>query len=700
MFTLFKGKQRPSASTGGTFNAGQAAAAKLAVEYYDNGNVEFAEKMLTKHGLTLDAARAYVASLAYAPENGAEEVAEEAAEPSRAQPGPIFAGGMERMKFDTPNGYVDTIEQRGKLIAGLWAQFGEGWQVESFSPETIKVIRGAQPSIRPGAAVYENGTKATTGSAEAVAAGHAAYGRTMVGYNPFTRTAETAVLPPVTVEIRDQLLRKNPRQKPWELEILPIFGVRDGEGYLAKVIVQRADQVSSDRDKTLAYWLGIARNTIGHSGWWVKLDDKQGVVELIAADPLRIPDRVGYDYATIDAGSWGDIPIGTDGYGEPVQLDLASNPHTMVVGKTNSGKSVALCTIVFAALAHRWGLVVIDPTKNGLDFEWARGYVRDKGWGCDSFADAQAAIESVYAEGERRKKILVQQKAKKWTELSAEFRQANDFNPIMVVIDEFTSLAKMLHVPKLLPDYDPRRVAAEETNLAKEIILVTTDNGLRELRFVGIHFSLGTQVWNVTDIGNGAGGMRTNMGNRLQFGRASNSQLTMAFSDPHEAADAYELAHNAKAELTDDAAASKKGRPGRGIAELDGVGYVAFQGAYAETDELVAELAKRGIHPREVSTDEDVTDLGEMTFDLGDLETELELDDVEEAEAETVIVDPAWAATGSTSEDEDPFATPAPSARVSPARAPGDEESDPFAEPAVQKKVFAGAQADDFNWDD
>lgn len=699
---------------------------KIAMQYVtlvQEGDDIGAEAMLSLSGRRWDRARVNAVLNQFHPEDTAQAQTVDEQEPETfygTETSEPISSAVERRTIPVPGTYGDSLEERAKLIAALWRNLGEGWQVESFDLEasTVVAVRGELPSWRPGSEVYGAGSNATTGNGEAIAAGHAAYGRTMLSYDPYKLLAETAILPPATMELRNRLLRKNPKQKSWELELLPTFGVRDGVGFLSSVIITRADQHSPDRDKEIAYWLGLAKNTIGHAGWWVKVDDINGAVEMIAGVKHHIPDMVGYDYAAVDTGSWGDIPIGTDGYGQPVQLDLASNPHTMVVGKTNSGKSVGLCTIIFATLVHGWDLVVIDPTKEGLDFTWARGYVRDGGWGCRSFPEAQATIEAVYAEGKRRKRILVEQDAKKWTELPEDFRRTNDFKPIMVIIDEFTSLAQMQGVPKLLEEHDQRKIDAQEANMAKEILLLTTGNILRELRFVGIHVSIGTQVWNVSDIGSGAGSMRSNMGNRLQFGRASNGQMGMAFSDASEAGEAYELAHNAKAELTDAAAAGKKGRPGRGIAELDGVGYVPFQGAYAITDELAAELEKRGIYPRETTpsvdgtelTDADVTDLG--TLDFGGLD----LDDLEEDSPETPDAEvPVWAAVpvagpeethyaqtaewATTADEEDPFADSAP-VKV-PRIVTAVDEEDPFAAPpkAAPSKNVAAPIADAF-WDD
>jgi hypothetical protein len=80
-------------------------------------------------------------------------------------------------------------------------------------------------------------------------------------------------------------VRVPPRARvfPW----LPIFGVRDGVGHLARVIITRADTVSSERGKEIAHWLGLAKTVIGHSGWWVKIDNTTGVVTKNAGNPAE-----------------------------------------------------------------------------------------------------------------------------------------------------------------------------------------------------------------------------------------------------------------------------------------------------------------------------------------------------------------------------------------------------------------------------
>lgn len=52
--------------------------------------------------------------------------------------------GVERLAIEIPASYLDTVEQRAKLVAALWRRLGEGWQVESLDLQnlTAVIVRG------------------------------------------------------------------------------------------------------------------------------------------------------------------------------------------------------------------------------------------------------------------------------------------------------------------------------------------------------------------------------------------------------------------------------------------------------------------------------------------------------------------------------------------------------------------------------
>lgn len=610
--------------------------------------------------------------------------------------------GVERMVIDLPTGYDDRVERRAKLVAALWRRLGEGWQVESVDLQLLKavIVRGELPAKRPGYLMHTLGAKATAGNADASASEFSADGHTMLSYNPYTRRAETAALPPATMELRARLLRKLPKQKSWELELLPIFGVRDGVGYLAQVLITRADTVSPERGKEIAHWLSLARTVIGHNGWWVKIDDASGVIAMNAGVPLEIPTKAPYDYDVIETGKWGELVVGRDGYNKPVIVDLAATPHALVAGRTGSGKSICLQTMIFSALAHGFELAILDPSKKGLDFRWARKYVRDGGWGCQNFPEALEAIERVYAEAQRRLDILDRLDLPKWSALSEEDRIKYGIKPILVVVDEGTSMAKLISLPKTLDKDDPRYTETAKLNSAKELLLMTIGKILRECRFVGVHIIFGTQRFGSNEIGQGAGEMRENMGARIILGRTSTTSLAMAVADPQDAAEAYELAHGAA--TVDDNDPSLRGReatPGRGLAEIDGIGHVALQGAYAPVEELIERLEALGVPRYEGDRRPDMPEEDAAPFSFEVIETEeravpevqelkemeLSWDDLEEESPEASAEEPEldWSTsdlpTAGPDRDEDPFED-TETRRV----LADDDEDDPFNTPVKQ----------------
>lgn len=695
----------------GVYTAAEMDAARDVLEQTDDKR---AEKILRKAKLEPgDVSRAVAQYWAErgikADEDEPEEGGAETGTPT--QP-PAPSQHVERMAITIPETYKDAVDERAKLIAALWRKLGEGWQVESVDLQQLSaiIVRGELPAMRPGHVVHTLGARATAGTAEAVASEFAAAGQTMLDYNPYTGRAETAKLPPATVELRARLLRKLPKQKSWELELLPIFGVRDGVGHLARVVITRADTVSPERGKEVAHWLGLARTVIGHNGWWVKIDDTTGVVTMNAGIPLKVPARAPYDYDVIEMGKWGELVVGRDGYNKPVIVDLAATPHALVAGRTGSGKSIFLQTMIFSALAHGFELAILDPSKHGLDFRWARPYVRDGGWGCQSFPEALETIERVYAEAQRRLDILDRLDLPKWSALCEEDRIKYGIKPILVVVDEGTSMAKLISIPKTLEKDDPRYAEIAKLNSAKELLLMMTGKILRECRFVGVHIVFGTQRFGREEIGQGAGEMRENMGARIILGRTSTTSLAMAVADPQDAAEAYELAHGtATAESDNDP--SLKGReatPGRGLAEIDGIGHVALQGAYAPVEELIERLEALSVPRYEGDRRPDMPEEDAAPFSFEVIETEepavpeveelkemeLTLDDLEEESPEAPAEEPEldWSTSDlpavALDRDEDPFEVTETKRVLA-----DNDEDDPFDTPVKQRP-----KAPAFDW--
>ncbi len=492
-----------------------------------------------------------------------------------------------------PPGY-DDVRDRPRLIGKLAGAIGGDPQVQTLMWSADRTRCAAivgSPTWRPRgeARAIPEGVR----DAAAVDARLRESGQTLLAWDPPAHRMLVGTFAPFELALRDRLGGVLKRS-PWEVRLCTTWGLgADGRGEMQAVVLPAAPVLSADPDKANTAWLQVTQSVVGHSGWTVEMDHHSGSVMMRSGVAVNLPNTAGYAWSVIDDGSWGEIPFGTDGFGRPVIADLSANPHVLVVGKTGSGKSIQLETFVYAALVHGFEIALVDPTKRGLDFRWARPYVRPGGWGCQGYSEALTVIRSCYDEGRRRLDVLDSLDCPKWTALTPAQRTEYGIRPIMVIVDEGTSLAKLEPVMKTLPPDDPERVEAEELNADKSRIMAIIGKIARELRFVGIHLVFGTQRFSVADIGDGAGGLRENLGVRILLGRASNTAISMAFADAEDAGQAYAQAHGVIA--TADPGKGVEKRPGRGVCEVDGMLTTAFQGSFATHDELVAALRARGI---------------------------------------------------------------------------------------------------------
>lgn len=89
----------------------------------------------------------------------------------------------------------------------------------------------------------------------------------------------------------------------------------------------------------------------------------------------------------------------------------------------------------------------------------------------------------------------------KWTELPEAVRERERVAPLLVVVDELTSLAQQEPVPKGLPKDDPLRIEAEAINAGKARCFALVNKIAREARSAGVHLIAATQRFAVSEIG-------------------------------------------------------------------------------------------------------------------------------------------------------------------------------------------------------
>jgi|GEM_PF-1383568 len=244
--------------------------------------------------------------------------------------------------------------------------------------------------------------------------------------------------------------------------------------------------------------------------------------ETVALEGL-LPDRLAPD-------GWHSLPLGVDPDGATVGIDLLAGPHTLVVGPTGSGKTVALVTLVAGALARGHELVVVDPTKGGLDFLALRPWCA--AW-ADTLEGARDVLKAVYAEVGRRKAVLQREGEVKWSDLPASVREAERIRPLTVLVDEASSLfiAPDTKVTNALPKESEEREELVEQAAAKALVKLLVGKLAREARFVGIHLQVATQRPDADILG---GELRSNLTSAVQLTKPgavpSTSALGMVFS--------------------------------------------------------------------------------------------------------------------------------------------------------------------------
>lgn len=252
-------------------------------------------------------------------------------------------------------------------------------------------------------------------------------------------------------------------------------------------------------------------------------------IQLFMAEHDPLPERVGIPFDRL-----GDTPaaFGVSALGEPTIFDPLENPHLLVLGGTGAGKSAAISTMLFDLIRCGYLPVIIDPTKGGYDFLFA------KDWAIAPFAadvyQAASTMKALYGELERRKALNGKYGVVNIDKLPEDERPRH----LIVVVDEFTSLIGKSSVPPKSDDpaADHARLEAEAENNARAIIGNIVGKLGREARSVGIHLLLGTQklTSKILDTMPGGTDIKTNLA-RMGLGNMTQGDRMSAFRNPMEA---------------------------------------------------------------------------------------------------------------------------------------------------------------------
>jgi hypothetical protein len=285
----------------------------------------------------------------------------------------------------------------------------------------------------------------------------------------------------------------------------------------------------------------------------------------------------------LSPGTWSTLPLGIGDGGSAISIDLKLGPHSLLVGPTGSGKTIALMQLAASALTAGHRVILCDAMKGGADFSRMTPYFSAVAAAVPEVAEA---LRQAYEEGQRRKAVLLANGVGNWSELPEDISARENIQPLTIVIDEFGSLVLPEVIPTILPRDDPEREEAETRNLAKARILSLTGKIARELRFVGVFLQIALQR---PDAGIISGELRSNLTSAVQLkapGKPlSLDALRMIFaSDAQQAFDTFD-------QLDDG------GSRGLAVTAAEGGDLAAFRVGWAPADQIPQLLAERGVAP-------------------------------------------------------------------------------------------------------
>ena len=215
--------------------------------------------------------------------------------------------------------------------------------------------------------------------------------------------------------------------------------------------------------------------------------------------PLNFPDVTRARIRSLYAST--TIPFGVDAYGNVISWEFKASPHMLIAGMTSSGKTSALMTISTQCTRRGFNVVWIDP--KGFDSpgmrDWPNVSMVTAGTDDDGLVGHTAAL-----------RFIADTMRDRLSQVKVNPNRADDFDPIIVITDEFSNLVVAL--AEFYKSFN-----------AKGVPPTTKDVGilLRTARAVGIHMAIGIQRPDTLFIG---GRSRDNIRPRASMGRLCPSE--------------------------------------------------------------------------------------------------------------------------------------------------------------------------------
>jgi hypothetical protein len=206
------------------------------------------------------------------------------------------------------------------------------------------------------------------------------------------------------------------------------------------------------------------------------------------------------------------IPYAVDAYGNVIGWCPDLSTHLLIAGSTGAGKTILMITVAIQCALRGWNVVVIDPKAR--DFPGVRGRPNvtlvTSGLDDDGMAAHAAAL-----------RFVADTMRDRYSRVKNNPALEDEFDPILVVVDEFANLA--VELAKFFARWRHRNERFKLTENDIEEIL-------RTARAVRIHLVIGLQRPDIRFI---AGEARDNTTHRIAVGRLqSKDAAIMMFNDP------------------------------------------------------------------------------------------------------------------------------------------------------------------------
>lgn len=489
---------------------------------------------------------------------------------------------IERMRVPLPRQF-DLNRHKGALMTALAKDHGDGWELDSIEGSTAVVSRQSTvttvtaSTTRPHSfdVKLPGGTKPADGErfSTRLADQYAEHDVVMTRFEPFLGRATLSRLDEATLRCRGAVSVAL-GVKAWDVQVVP----RTDGGF--ELELPRSYVSSKHYDKLYE----VATDVVGTVGWRVKVKPQSLTAVLIPGDPPVFPPVVPYPLETLGDGDWDHTTLGVllpdegEGAGSDEVLDWTASAWALIAGTPGSGKTNLLNSLIAQQVSAGASLVICDESSKAVDFAWARTFVRDGGWGCDSEAHVVTALALVYEEGQRRAKILGDQGVVNWLDLPMRER----FKPIFIVVDELSALTVSDPVPKGVPKDHPIVVEINQLNFLRALIGRFINKIIAEQRFVGIRMVLSTQVTNATT--GLPPSLKNKIGHRVLAGtNPSKTARNQAFND-----------ESSVVEVPDHVQSSGSRGRGVGVADLEGHTSVVFKSYFATTADYGNKLRTLG----------------------------------------------------------------------------------------------------------